>query len=43
MIDKIRKVNKPWGSELIWAETKDYVGKYFLLKKITAYLDSIVK
>ncbi|HTL12558.1 MAG TPA: cupin [Bdellovibrionota bacterium] len=23
----IRRVEKPWGYELIWAETKDYVGK----------------
>jgi len=23
----MRVVVKPWGSELIWAETKDYVGK----------------
>ena len=22
-----RRVQKPWGHELIWAETKDYVGK----------------
>ncbi len=24
---KIEKVDKPWGYELIWAKTKDYVGK----------------
>lgn len=23
----IQKVEKPWGYELIWAKTKDYVGK----------------
>lgn len=23
----VRKVDKPWGYELIWAETRDYVGK----------------
>lgn len=23
----MRRVDKPWGYELIWAETKDYVGK----------------
>ena len=23
----MRKVDKPWGYELIWAETRDYVGK----------------
>ena len=22
-----RRVDKPWGYEIIWAETKDYVGK----------------
>ena len=33
MIDKIRKIDKPWGSELIWAETKDYVGKILFIKK----------
>lgn len=29
----IRKVDKPWGHELIWAETKDYVGKILHIKK----------
>lgn len=24
---KITRVEKPWGYELIWAKTKDYVGK----------------
>lgn len=28
----IRKVDKPWGYELIWAETKDYVGKILHIK-----------
>jgi mannose-6-phosphate isomerase-like protein (cupin superfamily) len=28
----IRKVEKPWGYELIWAETKDYVGKMLHIK-----------
>jgi len=23
----MRRVNKPWGYEIIWAETADYVGK----------------
>ena len=23
----MRKVEKPWGYEIIWAETQDYVGK----------------
>lgn len=29
----IRRVEKPWGYELIWAETKDYVGKLLHIKK----------
>jgi len=33
MIDEKRKVEKPWGGELIWAETKDYVGKILFIKK----------
>jgi mannose-6-phosphate isomerase len=27
-----RKVEKPWGSELIWAETDQYVGKVLFVK-----------
>jgi len=27
MLEKPRRVEKPWGYELIWAETEDYVGK----------------
>ena len=27
MLDQPRKVDKPWGHEIIWAETDDYVGK----------------
>jgi mannose-6-phosphate isomerase len=27
-----RKVEKPWGHELIWAETEHYVGKVLFLK-----------
>jgi mannose-6-phosphate isomerase len=27
MKKQIRRVEKPWGYELIWGETKDYVGK----------------
>tara|TARA_R110002124_G_scaffold200312_1_gene367050 strand:- start:172 stop:501 length:330 start_codon:yes stop_codon:yes gene_type:complete len=23
----MRRVEKPWGYEIIWAETKDYIGK----------------
>ncbi len=29
----IRRVDKPWGHELIWAETQDYVGKILHIKK----------
>ncbi len=29
----IQKVEKPWGHELIWAQTKDYVGKILHVKK----------
>jgi mannose-6-phosphate isomerase len=29
----IQKVEKPWGYELIWAKTKDYVGKILHIKK----------
>jgi mannose-6-phosphate isomerase-like protein (cupin superfamily) len=27
-----RTVDKPWGSELIWAETADYAGKILFVK-----------
>jgi mannose-6-phosphate isomerase len=27
-----RKVEKPWGHELIWAETEQYVGKLLFIK-----------
>jgi mannose-6-phosphate isomerase-like protein (cupin superfamily) len=27
-----RKVEKPWGYELIWAEAEDYVGKVLFVK-----------
>jgi mannose-6-phosphate isomerase len=27
-----RKVEKPWGHELIWAEAKEYVGKVLFVK-----------
>ena len=33
MIDEKRSIEKPWGGELIWAETKDYVGKILFIKK----------
>ena len=29
----IQKVEKPWGYELIWAKTDDYVGKILHIKK----------
>jgi mannose-6-phosphate isomerase len=32
-IQKITKVEKPWGHELIWARTGDYVGKILHIKK----------
>ena len=27
-----RRVEKPWGYELVWAETEDYVGKVLLVR-----------
>ena len=27
-----RRVDKPWGWELVWAETEDYVGKLLFVK-----------
>jgi len=27
------RVEKPWGHELIWARTKDYVGKVLFIRK----------
>ncbi len=29
----ITRVEKPWGHELIWAKTKDYVGKLLHIKQ----------
>ena len=29
----IQRVEKPWGYELIWARTQDYVGKILHIKK----------
>ncbi len=29
----IQRVEKPWGHELIWAKTQDYVGKILHIKK----------
>ena len=31
-VAKPRRVEKPWGHELIWAETEDYVGKLLFVK-----------
>jgi len=27
----LRRVKKPWGREIIWAETSDYVGKILII------------
>ena len=32
MLEIPRQVDKPWGYELIWAETEDYVGKILHVK-----------
>ena len=32
MLEIPRRVDKPWGYELIWAETEDYVGKILHVK-----------
>lgn len=29
----IKRVEKPWGYEILWAKTKDYVGKVLFVKK----------
>jgi len=29
----VRKIDKPWGHELLWAHTADYVGKVLHIKK----------
>jgi len=28
-----QKIDKPWGYELLWAKTKDYVGKVLFVRK----------
>lgn len=33
MKQMIKRVEKPWGYELIFAQTKDYVGKILFIKK----------
>lgn len=32
MLESPRRVEKPWGYELIWAETEEYVGKILHVK-----------
>jgi len=32
VLESPRRVEKPWGYELIWAETEDYVGKILHVK-----------
>ena len=29
----VRKIDKPWGHELLWAQTADYVGKVLHIKQ----------
>lgn len=29
----MRKVDKPWGHEIIWAETQHYAGKFLFINK----------
>jgi len=33
MLNKKREVIKPWGKEVIWAETPDYVGKLLYINE----------
>lgn len=33
MINKKRTIQKPWGKEVIWAETPDYVGKLLYINE----------
>ena len=33
MLNRKRKIVKPWGHEIIWAETKEYVGKTLFIKE----------
>ena len=30
---QIKRINKPWGYEAIWAETENYVGKMIFINK----------
>ena len=33
MLNRKREVIKPWGKEVIWAETQDYVGKLLYINE----------
>ena len=33
MLNNKKMIEKPWGSEVIWAETGDYVGKIIFINK----------
>lgn len=33
MLNRKREVIKPWGKEVIWGETKDYVGKLLYINE----------
>ena len=33
MLNRKREVTKPWGKEVIWAETPDYVGKLLYINE----------
>lgn len=33
MMNRKREVKTPWGKEVIWGETKDYVGKLLYINK----------
>ena len=33
MLNRKREIVKPWGKEVIWAETKDYVGKLLYINE----------
>jgi mannose-6-phosphate isomerase-like protein (cupin superfamily) len=33
MLNKKRTITKPWGHEIIWGETKNYLGKILFIKE----------
>ena len=33
MLNKKREIIKPWGKEIIWAETPEYVGKLLYINE----------